>query len=142
MIWYNVVAFHIVWLLLFCFTDHLPTALEGHWDIILQWIYVKNFLAPLLTQSAELIKSGDRLASVRRPSVRLSVVNNSFESLLLLQFSTNLNQTWHKVRTPRGAKIVGSGILNFCFVWEKADDFVIFQQFIQIATPPTVLNQS
>ena len=76
--------------------------------------------------------------SVRCPSV----VNNSFESLLLLQFSTNLNQTWHKVRTPRGAKIVGSGILNFCFVWEKADDFVIFQQFIQIATPPTVLNQS
>ena len=79
---------------------------------------------------------------VRPSSVRLSVVNNSFESLLLLQFSTNLNQTWHKVRTPRGAKIVGSGILNFCFVWEKADDFVIFQQFIQIATPPTVLNQS
>ena len=100
---------------------------------------------PIFSSAADTVSGADQIGGpivVRPSSVRRPSVNNSFESLLLLQFSTNLNQTWHKVRTPRGAKIVGSGILNFCFVWEKADDFVIFQQFIQIATPPTVLNQS
>ena len=29
-------TFHIVWLLLLCFTDHLPSALEGHSDRILK----------------------------------------------------------------------------------------------------------
>ena len=52
----------------------------------------------------------------RRPSG----VNNSFESLLLLQFSINLNQTWQKVRTHGGAKNVGSRILNFCLWVEKS----------------------
>ena len=44
----------------------------------------------------------------------LSFFSNLFKSLLLLQFSTNLNQTWHKVRTLSGAQNVGSRILNFC----------------------------
>ena len=52
--------------------------------------------------------------------VRPSVVNNCFKSLLLLQFSINLNQTWQKVRTHGGAKNVGSGILNFCLWVEKS----------------------
>ena len=43
-----------------------------------------------------------------------------FKSLLLLQFSINLNQTWQKVRTHGGAKNVGSGILNFCLWVEKS----------------------
>ena len=49
--------------------------------------------------------------------VRLSPI---FKSLLLLQFSINLNQTWQKVRTHGGAKNVGSGILNFCLWVEKS----------------------
>ena len=68
----------------------------------------------VLTHSYHILLYILRLTYVR-PSV-----NNCFKSLLLLQFSINLNQTWQKVRTHGGAKNVGSGILNFCLWVEKS----------------------
>ena len=37
------------------------------------------------------------------------------KSLLLLEFSTNFHETWHKCSTSQEEKNVGSGILNFGF---------------------------
>ena len=54
----------------------------------------------------------------RRPSSLF--VNKSSRSQLLLQFSTNSNQTWHNVRTHKRTKKIGSRILNFCLWVEKS----------------------
>ena len=66
-----------------------------------------------LFSSADYVSSGADQIGCRTASVCLMSVNNCFESQLLLQFSNNPNQIWHKVRTLGGAKTVEAEILNF-----------------------------
>ena len=70
---------------------------------VLGWVSMKQVTLTKLTWS-----------HLHHYHLKMSVCQQFFESLLLLQFFFNLDQTWPKVRTHKGAKNVGNRILNFC----------------------------
>ena len=100
---------------------------------------------PIFSSAADTVSGayqiGYRVASVvvRRPDSASSTIHfNRYSSYNSQPILTKLGT---KLEPQKGQKLLGTEFWIFAFVREKADDFVIFQQFIQVDTP-AFLKQS